>query len=91
MLEAELDPENEHEIKLEKDSEENENPHDLQMPKKLLEDEIINNSVLFLLAGFETTSTTLALASFLLAVHPEKQQKLLQEIDENFPTLVKKR
>lgn len=42
-------------------------------------------SMLFLLAGYETTSTALGYTSYLLALHPRVQQKLLAEIDEHFP------
>lgn len=41
--------------------------------------------LLFLLAGYETTSTTLAYIMYEMAVNPEVQKKLQEEIDENFP------
>ncbi len=41
----------------------------------------------FLIAGYDTTATTLACASYYLALHPEIQEKLWQEIDEAFPDL----
>ncbi|XP_069991154.1 cytochrome P450 9e2-like [Penaeus vannamei] len=43
---------------------------------------IISQSVLFLVAGYDTTASTLAFASFLLAKHPEIQQRLRQEMSE---------
>ena len=39
----------------------------------------------FLLAGYETTSTALSFTAYELALHPDIQQKLQQEIDEHLP------
>ncbi len=36
---------------------------------------------LFMLAGYETTSTALTYICFILAKHPLEQQKLIDEID----------
>ena len=46
--------------------------------------EIIADSVGFMLAGYETTSTTLAFATYLLATNPEVQERLANEIHEYF-------
>ena len=48
--------------------------------KTLSDDEIIANVVLFFLAGFETTSTLLHYASFVLTTQPQVQEKLYQEL-----------
>uniref|UniRef100_A0AC34FF80 Cytochrome P450 n=1 Tax=Panagrolaimus sp. ES5 TaxID=591445 RepID=A0AC34FF80_9BILA len=45
-------------------------------------DTIVSNCHGFLLAGYETTSTALAYASWLLAKHPEVQQRLFEEIED---------
>ena len=49
--------------------------------------QIVANSVEFLLAGYETTSSTLTFTSYLLSANPEVQEKLANEIhdylDEN--------
>ncbi|UYV66624.1 TBXAS1 [Cordylochernes scorpioides] len=50
--------------------------------KKLTEKEVVNNSMLFFLAGYETTSTALAFITCLLALHPEVQEKTRKEIQE---------
>ena len=42
---------------------------------------------MFLAAGYETTATTLTYLSYYLALNPEIQTKLQQEIDEHFPTI----
>ena len=54
--------------------------------KKLTDEEIVTNTVMFLLAGYETTANALAFTSYLLALHPEKQEKLRAEIDGYFET-----
>lgn len=55
-----------------------------KLPKYPLTDMmIVANSVLFILAGFDTTANTLSFFAFLLAKHPEIQKKLREEIKEN--------
>lgn len=49
--------------------------------KKLSDNEIIAQSMVFLFAGHETTSTVLSFACYHLADSPEVQEKLQQEID----------
>lgn len=45
--------------------------------------EILSQSFLFLIAGYETTATTLAFLFYSFATVPETQEKLLKEIKEN--------
>uniref|UniRef100_A0A914XLL0 Uncharacterized protein n=1 Tax=Plectus sambesii TaxID=2011161 RepID=A0A914XLL0_9BILA len=49
---------------------------------KLTELEIMSQLLIFLLAGYETTATTLHFALYMLAMHPEVQDKLVDEIHE---------
>lgn len=39
---------------------------------------------MFMLAGYETTSTALAYSSYVLATNPEEQQKLRDEIESYY-------
>lgn len=51
--------------------------------KKLSTDEVISNALAFMLAGYDTTSSTLGWCSYYLACHPEIQERLRQEINDN--------
>lgn len=53
-----------------------------KVQKMLTEDEIAGQAFLFLIAGYETTTSTLSFATYLLATNPECQEKVLQEVDE---------
>ena len=57
---------------------------DSETPKGLEKGEIIAESVGFMLAGYETTSTALTFATYLLAANPEAQERLANEIHEYF-------
>ncbi|KAG0719717.1 Cytochrome P450 3A11 [Chionoecetes opilio] len=41
---------------------------------------LVAQSVLFLVAGYDTTASTLAFSAFLMAKHPQQQQRLRQEL-----------
>lgn len=49
--------------------------------KRLSDSEVLAQSFLFLLAGYETSSNTLGFVSFLLATNPDVQEKLQKDID----------
>jgi cytochrome P450 len=49
--------------------------------KNLRPDEILGNILTFMIAGYETTSTTLAYCTYILATKPHIQEKLVVEID----------
>ncbi|KAM6926464.1 thromboxane-A synthase isoform 1-T4 [Lycodopsis pacificus] len=52
--------------------------------KMITEDEIVGQAFVFLLAGYETSSNTLAFTCYLLAINPECQCKVQQEVDDFF-------
>lgn len=45
--------------------------------KRMSDEEVSAQSVSFMVAGFETTGSTLSYMAYLLAAHPEVQEKLL--------------
>ena len=49
--------------------------------RKLTDQEIADHSVVFMLAGYETTSTALGYIAYLLALNPRVQEKLQADID----------
>lgn len=57
------------------------NKSNTKFEKAMLNDEIVKSCLLFLLAGFDTTSNTLSLISHNLALYPEVQDKMFDEIE----------
>ena len=55
------------------------------------DDEVVAQSVIFLLAGYETSSNTLSFTLYHLAVNPDVQDKLRSEINEAVETNARKR
>lgn len=53
--------------------------------KALSDLELVAQSVIFIFAGYEPTSTSLSFLVYELATHPDVQQKLQEEIDATFP------
>ncbi|KAM9598920.1 cytochrome P450 3A24-like [Morphnus guianensis] len=53
--------------------------------KTLTDAEILSQAFIFILAGYEPTSSTLSFLAYELATHPDVQQKLLEEIDTVLP------
>ncbi len=52
--------------------------------KGLTDQEIVAQAMTFLPVGYETTSNALSFTSYLLALHPEVQERLSREIEEYF-------
>ena len=46
------------------------------------ENEILANAMLFFVAGYDTTSTSLSFLLYNLALYPDCQQKLVEEIHQ---------
>ncbi|NWW30693.1 CP3A9 protein, partial [Panurus biarmicus] len=53
--------------------------------KALTDTEVLAQAFIFIFAGYEPTSNTLGFLAYELALHPDVQQKLLQEIDTVLP------
>ncbi|CAF1380892.1 unnamed protein product, partial [Didymodactylos carnosus] len=73
LLQVMLDAAQNHEIKDEKEMAES-------LAKSLTYDEVIMNVFLFLIAGYESTSTALAYCTYVLATNPIEQTRLQEEI-----------
>lgn len=54
----------------------------------LSDQELVAQSIIFIFAGYETTSSSLSFLAYILATHPDVQQKLQEEIDATFPNKV---
>ncbi|KAK1784619.1 hypothetical protein P4O66_003305 [Electrophorus voltai] len=67
---------------------EHESPRHAQSKTMMTEDEIIGQAFIFLLAGYETSSNTMAFVSYLLAIHPPCQEKLQREVDDFYTKYV---
>lgn len=58
-------------------------------PPALSDIEVLSQAFIFIFAGYEPTSNTLCYLAYLLALHPDVQQKVVNEIDTVLPNKVR--
>ncbi|XP_076996613.1 cytochrome P450 3A4-like isoform X3 [Tamandua tetradactyla] len=61
------------------------NSQETESHKALTDLELIAQSIIFIFAGYETTSSVLSFLMYELATHPDVQKKLQEEIDAALP------
>ncbi|XP_004391139.1 cytochrome P450 3A4-like [Trichechus manatus latirostris] len=61
------------------------NTKEISSHKALTDMELVAQSIIFIFAGYEATGTALSFIMYLLAIHPDVQQKLQKEIDAALP------
>ncbi|KAB1263707.1 Cytochrome P450 3A12 [Camelus dromedarius] len=61
------------------------NSKEIDTHKALSDLELVAQSIIFIFAGYETTSNSLSFIMYELAMHPDVQQQLQEEIDATFP------
>lgn len=61
------------------------NSKEIGTHKALSDVELMAQSIIFIFAGYETTSSCLSFVIYELATHPDVQQKLQEEVDATFP------
>ncbi|XP_008589156.1 PREDICTED: cytochrome P450 3A21-like [Galeopterus variegatus] len=85
MKESRLKDKQKHRVDLLQLMIDSQNSEETQSRKVLSDLELVAQSIIFILAGYETTSSTLSFIMYLLATHPDVQQKLQEEIDATLP------
>ncbi|NWW77831.1 C340 protein, partial [Climacteris rufus] len=71
---------------------ESQNSHDgsksaeTNLDKTLSDEEVLAQALIFVFAGYETTSSSLSYIAYSLATHPDVQQRLQDEVDAHLPS-----
>ncbi|XP_036968038.1 cytochrome P450 3A40-like isoform X2 [Acanthopagrus latus] len=66
-------------------SQNNKDPSGVEQDKGLSDHEILSQAMIFLFAGYETTSSSLCFVAYNLALNPHIMKRLQEEIDATFP------
>ncbi|KAL8564303.1 hypothetical protein ACOMHN_050914 [Nucella lapillus] len=74
LLDAEADPE--------QITDSTDNMDDAKSNRRMTKDEIVSQGFIVLIAGFETTSTTLQYLTYHMALYPDIQEKVFEEIQK---------
>ncbi|XP_021108186.1 cytochrome P450 3A14 [Heterocephalus glaber] len=85
MQENRLEPNQKHRVDFLQLMMNSQNSKDTESHKALSDVEILAQSIIFISAGYDTTSNTLSFIMHMLATHPDAQKKLQQEIDTTLP------
>ncbi|XP_070779689.1 cytochrome P450 3A40-like isoform X3 [Enoplosus armatus] len=67
------------------DSQKNNNPSKVEENKGLNDHEILSQAMIFLFAGYETSSSSLTFLAYNLATNPHIMKQLQEEVDSTFP------
>ncbi|XP_004691967.2 PREDICTED: cytochrome P450 3A12-like [Condylura cristata] len=85
MKESRLNDDQQHRVDLLQLMINSQNFKDVDNHKAMSDLEIMAQSIIFIFAGYETTSSSLSFLMYALATHPDVQKKLQDEIDATFP------